>query len=94
VGIAAGVESMSRSGWAWTKGVAPFSPRGRQILLDTVWWGAGGPPNPVLLARSAYISIIETAQNAAEQYGLSREQIDVWEVHEAFSAGQLVCCVR
>lgn len=28
VGIACGVESMSRSGWAFMKGDAPFSPRG------------------------------------------------------------------
>jgi acetyl-CoA acetyltransferase len=58
VGIAAGVESMSRSGWAFPKGDAPFSPRGPLFLLDTMWSGAGGPPNPVLLARNAYISMI------------------------------------
>jgi 3-oxo-5,6-didehydrosuberyl-CoA/3-oxoadipyl-CoA thiolase len=55
VGIACGVESMSRSGWAWMKGDAPFSPRGPLFLLDTMWAGAGGPPNPALLARNAYI---------------------------------------
>jgi 3-oxo-5,6-didehydrosuberyl-CoA/3-oxoadipyl-CoA thiolase len=60
VGIACGVESMSRSGWAYMKGDAPFSPRGPVILLDTMWAGAGGPPNPALLARNAYISMIET----------------------------------
>jgi len=53
VGIAGGVESMSRSGWAQMKGDAPFSPRGPVLLLDTMWAGAGGPPNPVLLARNA-----------------------------------------
>src|SRR5580704_15720072 len=46
VGLAAGVESMSRSGWAQMKGDAPFSPRGPVLLLDTMWAGAGGPPNP------------------------------------------------
>ena len=46
VGLAAGVESMSRSGWAQMKGEAPFSPRGPVLLLDTMWAGAGGPPNP------------------------------------------------
>ncbi len=35
VGLAAGVESMSRSGWAQMKGDAPFSPRGPVFLLDT-----------------------------------------------------------
>src|SRR5271156_2982922 len=50
VGLAAGVESMSRSGWAQIKGDAPFSPRGPIFLLDTMWSGSGGLPNPVLLA--------------------------------------------
>src|ERR1700731_465103 len=49
VGLAGGVESMSRSGWALMKGDAPFSPRGPVLLLDTMWSGAGGPPNPNLL---------------------------------------------
>lgn len=78
VGIAAGVESMSRSGWAYTKGDAAFAPRGPQILLDTMWSGAGGPPNPLLLARNAYVSMIETAQNVADRYGLSRDEIDAF----------------
>jgi 3-oxo-5,6-didehydrosuberyl-CoA/3-oxoadipyl-CoA thiolase len=76
VGIACGVESMSRSGWALMKGDAPFAPRGPVFLLDTMWAGAGGPPNPVLLARNAYISMIETAQNVADRYALTREEID------------------
>src|ERR1700688_4765549 len=58
VGLAAGVQSMSRSGWANMKGDAPFSPRGPVFLLDTMWAGAGGPPNPVLLARNAYVDMI------------------------------------
>jgi acetyl-CoA acetyltransferase family protein len=78
VGIACGAESMSRSGWACMKGDAPFSPRGPVILLDTMWAGAGGPPNPKLLARNAYISMIETAQNVADRYGLTREEIDAF----------------
>ena len=28
------------------------------VLLDTMWAGAGGPPNPALLARDAYIEMI------------------------------------
>lgn len=80
LGIACGVESMSRSGWALMKGDAPFSPRGPVLMLDTMWSGAGGPPNPVLLARNAYISMIETAQNVADRYSLSREEIDAFAV--------------
>ena len=37
VGLAGGVESMSRSGWALMKGDAPFSPRGPVFMLDTMW---------------------------------------------------------
>src|SRR3954466_1708804 len=35
VGLAGGVESMSRSGWAYMKGEAPFMPRGPVFMLDT-----------------------------------------------------------
>ena len=78
VGLAGGVESMSRSGWAVMKGDAPFMPRGPVLMLDTMWAGAGGPPNPSLLARDAYIDMIRTAQNVADRYELSREEIDAF----------------
>jgi acetyl-CoA acetyltransferase family protein len=78
VGLAGGVESMSRSGWAYMKGDAPFMPRGPVLLLDTMWAGAGGPPNPTLLARDAYVEMIRTAQNVADRYSLSREEIDAF----------------
>jgi acetyl-CoA acetyltransferase family protein len=78
VGLAAGVESMSRSGWAFMKAEAPFMPRGPIFMLDTMWAGAGGPPNPALLARNAYIEMMQTAQNVADKYELSREEIDAF----------------
>jgi acetyl-CoA acetyltransferase family protein len=78
VGLAAGVESMSRSGWALMKGEAPFMPRGPVFMLDTMWAGAGGPPNPALLARDAYIEMMRTAQNVADRYELTREEIDTF----------------
>src|SRR3954451_18232511 len=74
VGLAGGVESMSRSGWALMKGEAPFMPRGPVLMLDTMWAGAGGPPNPTLLARDAYIDMMQTAQNVADRYELTREE--------------------
>ena len=43
-----------------------------------MWAGAGGPPNPTLLARNAYIGMIETAQNVADRYKLTREEIDAF----------------
>src|SRR5882724_4420905 len=78
VGLASGVESMSRSGWALMKGEAPFMPRGPVLMLDTMWAGAGGPPNPALLARDAYIDMMRTAQNVADRYELTREEIDAF----------------
>jgi acetyl-CoA acetyltransferase family protein len=78
VGLASGVESMSRSGWAIMKGDRPFFPRGPVLLLDTMWAGAGGPPNPNLLAQDAYIDMIRTAQNVADRYQLTREEIDAF----------------
>ena len=78
VGLAAGVESMSRSGWALMKGEAPFMPRGPVFMLDTMWSGAGGPPNPALLARNSYIEMMQTAQNVADRYELTREEIDAF----------------
>ena len=69
---------MSRSGWAFMKGEAPFMPRGPVLLLDTMWAGAGGPPNPNLLARDAYIDMMRTAQNVADRYELTREEIDAF----------------
>src|SRR5216683_1436479 len=78
VGLAGGVESMSRSGWALMKGEAPFMPRGPVFMLDTMWAGAGGPPNPTLLARDAYVEMIKTAQNVADRYELAREEIDAF----------------
>ena len=78
IALASGAESMSRSGWAFMKGERPFSPRGPLVMLDTMWSGAGGPPHPDLAARNAYISMIETAQNVADRYGLTRAEIDAF----------------
>jgi 3-oxo-5,6-didehydrosuberyl-CoA/3-oxoadipyl-CoA thiolase len=60
------------------KGDAAFSPRGPIFMLDTMWSGAGGPPNPSLLARDAYIEMIKTAQNVADKYEMTREEIDAF----------------
>jgi acetyl-CoA acetyltransferase family protein len=71
------------------KGDAPFMPRGPVFMLDTMWAGAGGPPHPALLARDAYIEMIRTAQNVADRYGLTREEIDAFALrshHHAAAA--------
>src|SRR6202011_3374952 len=48
------------------------------FMLDTMWAGVGGPPNPTLLARDAYIDMMQTAQNVADRYELTREEIDAF----------------
>jgi acetyl-CoA acetyltransferase family protein len=78
LGVAAGVESMSRSGWALMKGEEAFSPRGPVFMLDTMWSGAGGPPNPKLLASEAYMEMIRTAQKLTTRYEIPREEIDAF----------------
>src|SRR3954452_16303728 len=78
VGLAGGVESMSRSGWAYMKGEAPFMPRGPVFMLDTMWAGAVRPPNPALLGEGAYVEMIKTAQNVADRYELTREEIEAF----------------
>src|SRR5205823_6818276 len=55
-----------------------FMPRGPLLVLDTTRSGASGPPNPACLARDAYIDMMRTAQNVADQYSLSREEIDAF----------------
>jgi acetyl-CoA acetyltransferase family protein len=86
VGLAGGVESMSRSGWAYMKGDAPFMPRGPVLVLDTTWSGAGGPPNPNLLARDAYMDMMKTVQNVADRYELTREEIDAFALRSHLHA--------
>jgi acetyl-CoA acetyltransferase family protein len=86
LGMAAGVESMSRSGWALMKGDAPFMPRGPVFMLDTMWAGAGGPPNPMLLARDAYVEMIKTAQNLTTRYEIGREEIDAFALRSHLNA--------
>jgi acetyl-CoA acetyltransferase family protein len=43
-----------------------------------MWAGAGGPPNPRLLARDAYVEMIKTAQNLTTRYEIAREEIDAF----------------
>jgi acetyl-CoA acetyltransferase len=68
------------------KGDAPFMPRGPVLLLDTMWSGAGGPPNPNLLARDAYVDMMKTAQNVADRYELTREEIDAFALRSHLHA--------
>jgi len=51
-----------------------------------MWAGAGGPPNPTLLAKNAYVEMIKTAQNVADRYELTREEIDAFALRSQLKA--------
>jgi len=71
--IGAGVESMTRSPWVIPKAERPF-PRGNLTVFDSafVWRFI----NPRMLEMGHTDSMGETAENLAEQYGISREAQD------------------
>jgi acetyl-CoA acetyltransferase len=73
IGIACGVESMSRSGWALIKGDARF-PRGARCSCSTPC-GLAPVVHPT---QRSWPAMIETAQNVADRYALSREEIDAF----------------
>ncbi len=71
VAIAGGVESMTRAPYVLPKSDAPFGRK--QELYDTVLgWRMTNPRMP----RKWTISLGETAEKVAEQYGISREAQD------------------
>ncbi|WP_328815218.1 thiolase family protein [Nonomuraea cypriaca] len=59
-----------------------------QCILDILWSGAGGPAHPELLRQNAYISMSETAQNVADRYGLTREEIDAFALRSHHHAAE------
>jgi len=71
--IGAGVESMTRSPWVIPKAETPF-PRGNLTVFDSAFgWRF---TNPRMLEMGHTDSMGETAENLAEQYGISREAQD------------------
>ncbi len=74
-GVAAGVESMSRSTWPirkplGAKYVGPIAAR------DAMFSGAGGPQHPALEADGTMIEMPQGAQLIADEMGISREEMD------------------
>ncbi|QKI81513.1 thiolase family protein [Kroppenstedtia eburnea] len=73
--VAGGVESMSRAPLVMLKPEEPF-PRGNRTLVDTtLGWRF---VNPEMARIHQPIAMGETAENVAEQYGISREEQDVF----------------
>ena len=72
--IAGGVESMSRAPFAMPKATTAFS-RQAEIFDTTIGWRF---VNPALKAQYGIDSMPETAENVAEDYGISRADQDLF----------------
>ena len=70
--IAGGVESMSRAPFVMPKAGAPFD-RKTELYDTTIGWRF---VNPLLKAQYGIDSMPETAENVAEEFGVSREDQD------------------
>jgi len=72
--IAGGVESMSRAPFVMPKAAQAFS-RTAEIYDTTIGWRF---INPVMQAQYGICSMPETAENVAEDFGISREDQDAF----------------
>jgi 3-oxoadipyl-CoA thiolase len=72
--LAGGVESMSRAPYVMGKADSAFS-RGQKIEDTTIGWRF---VNPLIRQQYGIDSMPETAENVAEQFGISREDQDLF----------------
>lgn len=77
IGVAGGVESMSRSTWPILKLANPKYV-GPLIARDAIWSGGGGPQHPDLEANGTMVDMPEGAQLVAREMGISRAEMDAW----------------
>jgi len=81
--IAGGTESMTRAPLVMAKPEADF-PRGNMQMFDTtIGWRF---TNPALHKMHGSLSMPETAQRVAEQFGISREEQDAFAYHSQAKA--------
>ncbi len=76
VGVALGVETMSRSTWPVA---IPVNERYPGVLVgrNAMWSGAGGPQHPELEENGIMIHMPPGAQLIAKKFGITREDMDV-----------------
>ncbi len=72
--IAGGVESMSRAPYVMGKADSPFS-RGMKLEDTTLGWRF---VNPLMASKYGVDTMIETAENVAAEYSISREDQDAF----------------
>ena len=82
--IAGGVENMTRAPYVMSKGSKPFA-RDVQLFDTSLGWRF---INPVLEARYGVDSMGQTAENVAEQYGVSRADQDAFAVRSQQKAAR------
>ncbi len=72
--IAGGVENMSRAPYVMSKGATPFA-RNVELFDTTIGWRF---VNRLMKAQYGIDSMPETAENVAEEFGISREDQDAF----------------
>ncbi len=84
--IAGGVESMSRAPFVMPKATQAFA-RSNEVHDTTIGWRF---VNPVLKAQYGIDSMPETAENVAEEFGISREDQDAFAARSQARAGAAI----
>ncbi|MEO0744639.1 MAG: 3-oxoadipyl-CoA thiolase [Pseudomonadota bacterium] len=88
--VAGGVESMSRAPFVMPKATAAFS-RANEVHDTTIGWRF---VNPVMQAQYGIDSMPETAENVAEEFGVSREDQDAFALRSQERAGAAMASGR
>ncbi|MCB1334821.1 MAG: 3-oxoadipyl-CoA thiolase [Roseivivax sp.] len=82
--VAGGVESMSRAPFVMPKATSAFS-RANEVHDTTIGWRF---INPLMKAQYGVDSMPETAENVAEQFGISREDQDAFALRSQQKAAE------
>src|SRR5690242_13108572 len=82
--VAGGLESMTRAPYAMSKGSKPFA-RDIELFDTSLGWRF---VNPALKAKYGTDSMGQTAENVAEQYGVSRDDQDAFALRSQQKAAK------
>lgn len=88
--IAGGVESMTRAPFVMPKAISAFS-RANEVHDSTIGWRF---VNPLMQAQYGVESMPETAENVAEDYGISREDQDAFALRSQEKAAVAIASGR
>ncbi|MCD1618571.1 3-oxoadipyl-CoA thiolase [Salipiger manganoxidans] len=88
--VAGGVESMSRAPFVMPKATSAFS-RSASVEDTTIGWRF---INPLMKAQYGVDSMPETAENVAEDFGISREDQDLFALRSQQKAGAAMASGR